>query len=51
MTTNYPKPYLVGKIYYFKYTDRTGTRFKKSTGYKRKVALQTMPHVKDFSED
>ncbi len=44
MTTSYPKPYLVGKTYYFKYTDRTGVRYKKSTGYKRKSDAQKFIH-------
>ncbi len=44
MTTSYPKPYLVGNTYYFKYTDRTGVRYKKSTGYKRKSDAQKFIH-------
>jgi hypothetical protein len=44
MTTSFPKPYLIGKTYYFKYTDRTGVRYKKSTGYKRKVDAHSFIH-------
>ena len=40
MTTNYPTPYRIGKTYYFKYTDRTGIRYKRSTGYTRKADAQ-----------
>ncbi|MGD8113669.1 MAG: hypothetical protein ACQEWA_02115, partial [Sphaerochaetaceae bacterium] len=44
MTTSYPKPFLVGKIYYFKYTDRKGIRFKKSTGHTKKADAQKFIH-------
>ena len=40
MTTIYPSPYKIGKIYYFKYTDSNGQRYKKSTGQLRKSDAQ-----------
>lgn len=40
MTTNYPKPFLRNKIWYFRYTDRYGKRVQKSTQCQKKAEAQ-----------
>ena len=45
MNANYPTPFLVGTTYYFKYTDRTGIRRKRTTGCKRKCDAQKFVHI------
>jgi len=44
MTTSYPTPFLIGKTYYFRYTDRAGMRYKRSTGCTRKSDAQRFVH-------
>ena len=46
MTTNYPTPYLVGTIWWFKYTDQSGRRRQKST--KRKTEKEANKVIKAF---
>lgn len=37
MNANYPTPYLVGRIFHFRFTSRMGLRQRLSTGFSRKT--------------
>ncbi len=46
MTINYPTPYQVGSVWWFKYTDQSGRRRQKST--KKKTEKEARKIIKEF---
>ncbi|NLA92062.1 MAG: hypothetical protein GX842_01310 [Spirochaetales bacterium] len=48
MSSRYPTPYTLDKIYHFRYTDTDGSRRRMSTGFSRKSDMDRIIGLESF---